>query len=170
MADPEQINADQLAFWNGPGGHTWVARQEHTDITLAPMTEALLAFAAPRPGERVLDIRRAFIRLLGGAAVAWQLAARAQQTDRTRRIGMLVGIGADSPDAQVCYAEFRDGLRQLGWIDGRNVQIDVRYAAGDIALARKYAAELIALASDVLVSVGGLSIDSVASGKASPQA
>ena len=56
MADPEQINADQLAFWNGPGGHTWVARQEHTDITLAPMTEALLAFAAPRPGERVLDI------------------------------------------------------------------------------------------------------------------
>jgi SAM-dependent methyltransferase len=56
MADPDQINADQLAFWNGPGGHTWVARQEHTDITLAPMTEALLAFAAPRPDERVLDI------------------------------------------------------------------------------------------------------------------
>ena len=56
MADPEHINADQLAFWNGPGGHTWVARQEHTDITLAPMMEALLAFAAPRPGERVLDI------------------------------------------------------------------------------------------------------------------
>jgi trans-aconitate methyltransferase len=56
VIDPEQINADQLAFWNGQGGHTWVARQEHTDITLAPMTEALLAFAAPRPGERVLDI------------------------------------------------------------------------------------------------------------------
>jgi SAM-dependent methyltransferase len=56
MADPEQINADQLAFWNGPGGHTWVARQAHTDVTLAPMTEALLAFAAPRAGERVLDV------------------------------------------------------------------------------------------------------------------
>ena len=56
MADPEQINADQLAFWNGPGGQTWVARQEHTDITLAPVTEALLAFAAPHTGERVLDI------------------------------------------------------------------------------------------------------------------
>jgi ubiquinone/menaquinone biosynthesis C-methylase UbiE len=56
VTDPEQINADQLAFWNGQGGHTWVARREHTDITLAPMTEALLAFAAPRPGERVLDI------------------------------------------------------------------------------------------------------------------
>ena len=48
MADPEQINADQLAFWNGPGGHTWVARQEHTDITLAPVTEALLAYAKNR--------------------------------------------------------------------------------------------------------------------------
>ena len=56
MADPEQINADQLAFWNGPGGQTWVARQEHTDITLAPVTEALLAFATPHTGERVLDI------------------------------------------------------------------------------------------------------------------
>jgi SAM-dependent methyltransferase len=56
VADPEQINADQLAFWNGPGGHTWVARQEHTDITLAPVRAALLAFAAPRTGERVLDI------------------------------------------------------------------------------------------------------------------
>ena len=56
MADAEQINADQLAFWNGPGGHTWVARQEHTDITLAPVMEALLAFATPHTGERVLDI------------------------------------------------------------------------------------------------------------------
>jgi SAM-dependent methyltransferase len=56
MADPGQFNADQLAFWNGPGGHTWVARQEHTDITLAPVSEALLAYAAPRAGERVLDL------------------------------------------------------------------------------------------------------------------
>jgi SAM-dependent methyltransferase len=56
MADPEQFNADQLAFWNGPGGHTWVARQEHTDITLAPVSEALLALASPRAGEHVLDI------------------------------------------------------------------------------------------------------------------
>jgi len=56
MADPEQFNADQLAFWNGPGGRTWVARQAHTDITLASVSEALLALAAPRPGERVLDV------------------------------------------------------------------------------------------------------------------
>jgi len=56
MATPEEINADMLAFWNGKGGHTWVARQEHTDITLSPVTDALLAFAAPRAGERVVDI------------------------------------------------------------------------------------------------------------------
>ena len=56
MADAAQSNADQLAFWNGPGGHTWAARQKHTDITLTPVSEALLALAAPRAGERVLDI------------------------------------------------------------------------------------------------------------------
>jgi SAM-dependent methyltransferase len=56
LADPEQINADMLAFWNGHGGHTWVARQAHTDTTLTPVTEALVAFAAPCPGERVLDV------------------------------------------------------------------------------------------------------------------
>ncbi len=56
MAAPEEIDADMLAFWNGKGGQTWVARQEHTDITLAPVTDALLGFAAPRAGERVVDI------------------------------------------------------------------------------------------------------------------
>ena len=56
MVDPEQVNADMLAFWNGRGGHTWATRQEHTDATLAPVTEALLAFSAPRAGERVLDV------------------------------------------------------------------------------------------------------------------
>ena len=56
MADPEQINADQRTFWKGQGGRTWVARQEHTDITLAPVSEALLALAAARSGERVLDV------------------------------------------------------------------------------------------------------------------
>src|SRR3974390_3515631 len=56
MPSPEDINADMLSFWNGKGGHTWVTRQEHTDITLAPVNDALLAFAAPRTGERVVDI------------------------------------------------------------------------------------------------------------------
>jgi len=58
MPAPEDVNADMLAFWNGKGGHTWVARQEHTDITLEPVTDALLAFAAPRTGEQVVDIGR----------------------------------------------------------------------------------------------------------------
>jgi len=56
MASPQEINADMLAFWNGQGGRIWVARQAHTDITLTPVTEALLAFASPRTGERVLDV------------------------------------------------------------------------------------------------------------------
>jgi len=56
VADPRQVDADMLSFWNGHGGHTWVERQSHTDLTLAPMTDALLAFAAPRPGEKVLDV------------------------------------------------------------------------------------------------------------------
>jgi SAM-dependent methyltransferase len=56
MADPEEINADMLAFWNGQGGRIWAARQAHTDTTLTPVTEALLAFAAPRTGERILDV------------------------------------------------------------------------------------------------------------------
>ena len=56
MAAAEEIDADMLAFWNGKGGETWVARQEHTDITLKPVTDALLTFAAPRAGERVVDI------------------------------------------------------------------------------------------------------------------
>ena len=56
MAAPEEINADMHAFWNGQGGDIWVARQEHTDITLAPVTDALLVFAAPRAGERVVAV------------------------------------------------------------------------------------------------------------------
>jgi precorrin-6B methylase 2 len=56
MADAAAVNADMLAFWNGKGGQTWVARQAHTDTTLAPVTDALVAFAAPRAGERVLDV------------------------------------------------------------------------------------------------------------------
>src|SRR5690348_16101129 len=84
MANAEQFNADQLAFWNGPGGHIWVARQEHTDITLAPISEALLALAAARTGERVLDIgcgcgatTLAFARTVGptGRVAALDLSA-----------------------------------------------------------------------------------------------
>jgi putative tryptophan/tyrosine transport system substrate-binding protein len=97
--------------------------------------------------------RRAFITLLAGAA-AWPLAARAQG-QRVRLICILEGISADTPGSKTRYAAFLEGLQQLGWTPGRNVQIEVRYAEGDEAAIRKYATELVALAPDVLVVGGG---------------
>jgi putative tryptophan/tyrosine transport system substrate-binding protein len=98
--------------------------------------------------------RREFITLLGGAAVAWPLTARAQG-QRVRLVCILEAISADTPGAKARYAAFLEGLQQLGWTPGRNVQIEVRYAEGDEAALRKYAAELVALAPDVLVAGGG---------------
>jgi putative tryptophan/tyrosine transport system substrate-binding protein len=72
--------------------------------------------------------RRGFIAGIGGSAIAWSLVARAQQR---RLIGMLIGISRDDPDAQLRYAAFLDGLRQLGWIDGQNLRVEVRWAGGD---------------------------------------
>src|SRR5262245_61628523 len=92
--------------------------------------------------------------LLGGAA-AWPLAASAQQGQRARLVCILEGISADRPGAKRRYAAFLEGLQQLGWTLGRNVQIEVRYAEGDEAAIRKHAAELGALAPDVLVVAGG---------------
>ncbi len=97
--------------------------------------------------------RRDFIALLGSASV-WPLAARAQQADHMRRIGMLRGNDADDPDGQAQLAAFIQGLRELGWIDGRNLRFDGRWAAGSAANARKYAAELIGLSPDVILAVG----------------
>jgi putative ABC transport system substrate-binding protein len=96
--------------------------------------------------------RREFITLLGGAA-AWPLPARAQQGDRMRRIGVLTG--ADDAEAQARLAAFRQSLQQLGWTDGGNMRIDARLAFGDAERSRKYAAELIALAPDVIFAAGG---------------
>jgi putative ABC transport system substrate-binding protein len=98
--------------------------------------------------------RREFITLLGGAA-AWPLAARAQQGDRMRRIGVLTGTAADDPEGQAGMAAFQQGLQQLGWTVGRNVRIDYRWSAGDADRRRKYAAELVALAPDVILVSGG---------------
>jgi putative ABC transport system substrate-binding protein len=97
--------------------------------------------------------RREFITLLGGA-VALPLAARAQENERTRRIGVLLPGTADDAEYQARMAAFLQGLQQLGWSDGRNVRIDIRYAAGDANLIRKYAAELVALAPDVILAPG----------------
>jgi putative tryptophan/tyrosine transport system substrate-binding protein len=95
--------------------------------------------------------RRDFITLLGGTAT-WPLAARAQQGERMRRIGALLNVGPDDPMGQVRVAAFVQGLQAAGWSDGRNVQIDTRWAAADPGNYRKYAAELIALGPDVVLA------------------
>ena len=99
--------------------------------------------------------RREFITLLGGAAAAWPISAHAQQTDRVRRIGVLFSLAATDPELQTRKTAFEQGLQELGWTDGRNVRIDYRWGAGDAANVRKYAAELIALAPDVILVSGG---------------
>jgi putative tryptophan/tyrosine transport system substrate-binding protein len=99
--------------------------------------------------------RREFIALLGGAAAAWPVAARAQQGERMRRIGVLSGGGvADDLDAQGYIGAFLQGLQQLGWIDGRNVRIDTRWGGGNADNVRKYAVELATLTPDVILTVG----------------
>ena len=100
--------------------------------------------------------RRQFMSALGGAAAAWPLAVRAQQPEPMRRIGVLVGFAAEDDQVnQAYYAAFLQALQQSGWTDGRNVHIDRRWAAGNPADARKYAAELVALAPDVILATGG---------------
>jgi putative ABC transport system substrate-binding protein len=102
--------------------------------------------------------RREFIPLLGGAAVAWPLAAWAQQRERIRRIGVLLSIAADDPETPSRLAAFLSRLQELGWTVGRNLRVDYRYNPGDSASYRKYAAELVALAPDVLLCAGGSSL------------
>jgi putative ABC transport system substrate-binding protein len=98
--------------------------------------------------------RRAFISLLGGAA-AWPLAARAQQGERMRRIGVLNNIAADDPDAPVRVAALAQGLQELGWTIGRSLRIEYRWSAGDADRIRRYAAELAALSPDLMIAYGG---------------
>jgi putative ABC transport system substrate-binding protein len=102
--------------------------------------------------------RREFITLLGGAALAWPRAARAQQADRMRRVGVLDSRAADDPEGQARRAVFLEGLQELGWTDGRNVRIDYRWAAADVDRNRKYAAELVALAPDVILASASASV------------
>jgi putative tryptophan/tyrosine transport system substrate-binding protein len=97
--------------------------------------------------------RREFIALLGGAAT-WPFAARAQQPERMRRIGVLNSLAAEDPFAQTRHGAFLQGLQQSGWAIGRNVQVDVRWAAGNADRLRQYAAELAALAPDVILASG----------------
>src|SRR5262245_13280265 len=96
--------------------------------------------------------RRAFIKLIGGAATAWPLAARAQQRERMRRIGVLLNITADDPEAQARLAAFAQGLQSLGWIVGQNVRVDYRWGGGNVDAMHKFADQLVALAPDVILA------------------
>jgi ABC-type uncharacterized transport system substrate-binding protein len=102
--------------------------------------------------------RRAFISLLGGAAAAWPLAARAQQRERMRRIGVLLPATADDPQRQVWFGAFLQGLAQSDWIIDRNVQIDTRWATANVDAVRRHAAELAALAPDVILASGASTV------------
>src|SRR5262249_9351764 len=94
--------------------------------------------------------RRKFLATLGGAAV-WPLAARAQQGERVRRIGLLMGV-ADDREGQARVTALKQGLQELGWTDGRNIQIETRFGGADTGRIRAHAAELVALAPDVIVT------------------
>src|SRR5262249_59533765 len=99
--------------------------------------------------------RRELITLLGGAAAAssaWPLAARAQQAEQMRRIGVLMNTGADEPESQARLAAFMQGLQESGWAAGRNLRIDYRWSPGDLARLRKDAAELVALRPEVILA------------------
>jgi len=103
--------------------------------------------------------RRAFITLFAGAAVARPLTARAQQAERMRRIAVLMSVAADDPVGQARLTVFVQALQQLGWTDGRNIQIDVRWGAGDADRHRKYAEELVALAPDVILAASSSAVE-----------
>ena len=101
--------------------------------------------------------RREFIRVFGGAAATWPLAARAQQTERVRRVGVLMNVPENEPNAQARFTAFLQGMQQLGWADGRNIRIDFRWGGND-AKMRKNAAELVALAPEIIVAAGSASM------------
>ena len=96
--------------------------------------------------------RRELLAALGGAAAAWPLAARAQQPEQMRKIGVLMGFAESDPDGQAFVAAFREGLQKLGWVEGRNIRIDTRWAAGDTELMQRFAKELVALQPDLMLS------------------
>jgi putative ABC transport system substrate-binding protein len=105
--------------------------------------------------------RREFITLLGGAAAAWPLAARAQQGERMRRIGVLLPASADDAEYQARVGAFQQALALLGWTIGRNVRIETRWATGDAADIRRHAVELVALAPDVILAYGSSTVGPV---------
>ena len=104
------------------------------------------------------DKRREFITLLGGAAAAWPLAARAQQGERIRRIGMIMPAASNDPEYPVRIGAFLQEMQQLGWTVGRNIRIDIAGVAGNADDVHKYAAQLVALAPDVILAAGASTV------------
>jgi putative ABC transport system substrate-binding protein len=104
--------------------------------------------------------RREFLGILGGAA-AWPVASKAQQAEHVRLIGILNILGSDDPEAQARRAEFEQTLQLLGWTVGRDVKIETRQVGGDVDRIRRYAAELVALAPDVILSIGSITAASL---------
>src|SRR4051794_39006735 len=102
--------------------------------------------------------RREFITLVGNAAAAWPLDARAQQAERVRRIGIILNAAADATEYQAWVGAFLQALALLGWTIGRNVRIDTRWATANAAEIRRHAAELVALAPDVILAHGASTV------------
>ena len=96
--------------------------------------------------------RRDFIALVGGAAAAWSLDAWAQQTEQMRKIGVLMGIAESDQEGQSSVAAFREELRKLGWMEGRNSEINIRWAAADVELMKRFAKELVTLQPDLILT------------------
>src|ERR1700687_4472186 len=98
--------------------------------------------------------RREFITLLGGAAAAWPVRVRAQQPDRVRRIGVLMGNDENDPEGKAVFSGFTQGLAELGWTDGRNLRMDVRWAADNVDRMRMFAKELVDLRPEMILAHG----------------
>src|SRR5262245_2473849 len=105
--------------------------------------------------------RREFLVILGGGAAAWPVALKAQQAEPVRRVAFFSILGPDDPEAQARRAVFEQTLQQLGWTVGRDLKIEIRLVGGDLDKVRRYAAELVALAPDVIFSTGSLPIGSL---------
>src|SRR6266511_4046468 len=135
---PAGAGADQVRAGDQPQDRQG-ARPRHAGNRAGPR----------RRGDRMR--RREFITLIGGAAVAWPFAARAQQSERVRRIGLLMAA-ADDSEGQARVTALKQGLQELGWTDGRNIQIETRFGAADAGRIRAHAAELVALAPEVIVA------------------
>src|SRR5215813_14318613 len=102
--------------------------------------------------------RRDFIKVVAGSVVTWPLTAGAQQPEQMRRIGILMNRAASDAEGQARIATFKQGLEQLGWNEGRNIRIDIRWGEDKSELERKYAAELVALAPDIILASGTVSV------------